>query len=250
MTSIADQFKEKIEQGKMPEPIPRWRVQFKHAALWILFCSFVVVGTASSGVAVWFMTDPGGLLFEYKNGDALSRILDLLPLFWILLSLILAVGAIAIFVHAPRGYRHRTVVIGGAVFLAFIAFGGAISATGMSDKIESAASRMPGYKYIQRPRMAQFMQMEQNTIIGRIQETHNGWLLLQDPRGIVWQVDVSQCVSRQNNILEPGNCVHIIGVPSTTVEFFEAEQLLPCPRGVRIQHVQQYLKGQVKEPVR
>ncbi len=250
MTSIADQFKEKIEQGKMPEPIPRWRVQFKHTILWLLFGSFVVIGTASSGVAVWFMTDPNGLLFEYKNGDALSRMLDAMPLFWIILSLVLAVAAIAVFVHAPRGYRYRTVVIGGSVILAFIAFGGAISATGLSDKIEAAAARMPGYNIIQRPRMNQFIKLEQDRIVGRIQEMQGGQMLLQDPGGIVWQVDLRQCDQSEINIAKPGNCVRIIGVPSTTFEAFEAEQLLPCPRGIRIQHVQQFIREQVKEPVR
>ncbi|MDF1496473.1 MAG: hypothetical protein P1P90_00245 [Patescibacteria group bacterium] len=250
MTSIADQFKEKIEQGKLPEPIPRWRVQVRHVLLWILFGSFVVIGTASSGVAVWFMTDPSGLLMEYNNGDALSSILDALPLFWIILSLILAVGAISIFVHAPRGYRYRTVVIGGSVALAFIAFGGAISATGMSDRIESAASRMPGYSLIQRPRLNQFIKIEQNRIIGRIQESQNGHMMIQDPGGIIWQVDVRQCDLRQLDFVEQGNCVRIIGMPSSTVKVFEAKELLPCPRGVRIQRVQQYMKEQVKEPLR
>jgi hypothetical protein len=250
MTSIADQFKEKIEQGKMPDPIPRWRVQLKHAVLWILFGSFVVIGTASSGVAVWFMTDPNGLLLEYKNGEALSRILDALPLFWIILSVVLAVGAVAIFVHAPRGYRYRTIVIGGVVILAFIAFGGAISVTGMSDKIESAASGMPGYNFIQRPRMDRFIQMEQNRIIGRIQESQNGQILLQDPQGIIWRVDVRQCDPKQVEMFEFAKCVHIIGIPSSTMGVFEAEELRPCPRGIRIKHAQQFIKDQMKEPVR
>jgi len=250
MTSIADQFKEKIDQGKMPEPIPRWRVQFKHAALWFLFGSFVIVGTASSGVAVWFMTDPHGLLSEYKNGDFLSQILDALPLFWIIMSLILAVGAVAVFVHAPRGYRYRTAAIGFAVLLAFIAFGGAISATGMSDSIEAAASRVPGYNFIQKPRMHQFIEMEKDRVMGRIQQMEQGQMMIQDPRGIVWQVDVHECDPQDVNKAERAKCVYVVGIPSSTNNVFKAEVLKPCPRGVRVQHVQQFIKQRVKEPVR
>jgi hypothetical protein len=250
MTSIADQFKEKIDQGTMPEPIPRWRVQAKHAVLWILFGSFVIIGTASSGVAVWFMTDTNGLLTEYKNGSFLSQMLDALPLFWIIISLTLAVGAVAVFVHAPRGYRYRTAVIGGAVLLAFIAFGGAISATGMSDRIESAASRMPGYNYIQRPRINNFIKIEQDRIIGNIQNMQGGQMILQDPSGIIWQVDIHDCDPREIDKAERSKCVRVIGIPSSTVNAFEAKVLQPCPRGIRIQHVQQFMREQVKEPVR
>lgn len=248
MTSIAEQFKEKIEKGDLPEPIPKWQVQTKHAALWILFAGILIVGAASSGVAVWFMTDPNGLLMEYNNGDFLSQMLDALPLFWIIMSLTLAVGAVAIFVHAPRGYRHRTVVIGGSVVMAFVALGGAISATGMSDRIESAASKMPGYNLIQRPRINQFIKMEQDKIIGRIQAVHPGQVVLQDPQGIIWKVDVHQCDPREIELAERAKCVHIIGISSTTNNVFQAEVLRPCPRGIRIQTVQQVIQQRVKEP--
>lgn len=250
MKSIADQFKEKIEKGDMPQPIPKWRVQIQHTALWILFVFFVAIGAASSGVALWFISDPNGLLREYNNGSLLSQVLDALPLFWILLSLLLAVGAIAVFVHAPRGYRYRTPVIGGTVFLAFIAFGGAISATGMSDKIESAAANMPGYNLILKPRINNLIKMDQDRIMGRIMETQAQTIILQDPRGNNWQVDITKCNMGLPLEAKDSKCVRVIGVPSSTVNFFEAKSIVPCPRGIRIQTVQRYLRDQVKETVR
>ncbi len=250
MKSIADQFKEKIEKGDMPQPIPKWRVQAQHTVLWILFVFFVAIGAASSGVALWFISDPNGLLREYNNGSFLSQVLDALPLFWILLSLLLAVGAIAVFVHAPRGYRYRTPVIGGTVILAFIAFGGAISATGMSDKIEYAAAKMPGYNLILKPRINNFIKMEEGRIMGRIMETEAKTIILQDPRGNSWQVDITNCSAGLPMDPKESKCVRVIGVPSSTVNFFEAKSIVPCPRGVRIQTVEQYLKQRVKEPVR
>ncbi|MBD3281396.1 hypothetical protein GF391_01490 [Candidatus Uhrbacteria bacterium] len=250
MTSIADQFKERIDKGDMPEPIPKWRVQAKHAVLWILFGSFVIIGTASSGVAVWFMTDPNSLLKEYNDGSFLSQILDALPLFWIIMSLTLAVGAVAIFVHAPRGYRYRTVVIGGTVLLAFIAFGGAISATGMSDKIESTASKMPGYDLIQRPRINHFIQLDKEKVIGRVEQMHEGQMLIKDPRGNIWRVDVHSCNPRDVQKAEQSKCVFVVGISSTTNNAFKAEVLRPCPRGIRIQQVRQFIQTRVKEPAR
>lgn len=234
----------------MPEPIPKWRVQAKHAVLWILFGSFVIIGTASSGVAVWFMTDPNGLLKEYNDGSFIAQILDVLPLFWIMMSLALAVGAVAVFVHVPRGYRYRMVVISGAVLLAFIAFGGAISATGMSDKIESAASKMPGYSLMQKPRIHQFVKLENDKVIGRVQEMHEGQMLIKDPRGNIWQVDVHNCNPGDLQKAEQSNCVFVMGISSTTNNAFKAEVLKPCPRGIRIQHVRQFIKTRVKERAR
>jgi hypothetical protein len=247
MTSVADQFESKIEHGELPTPIPRWRVQFKYAVLWIVFAAFVIMGVMSSGVALWFISDPGGLLFEYKNSDALSKILDILPIFWILLSLAMTVAAAAVFAHAPRGYKYTTVVIGGSVLLAFVALGGAISAMGLSDDIEEAASYVPGYEVFQRPRINRIIRIEQNGLIGQIQEMRNGQIILRDPHGIIWMVDVSKCDQMNPDMAKEHNCVRAFGIPSTTINTFQAERIMPCPRGIRIQHIQMLNEGAVKE---
>jgi hypothetical protein len=247
MTSVADQFESKIEHGELPTPIPRWRVQFKYAVLWIVFAAFVIMGVMSSGVALWFVSDPGGFLFEYKNSDALSKILDTLPLFWVALSLLMIVAAVAVFAHAPRGYKYTTIVISGSVLLAFFALGGAISATGLSDDIEEAASYVPGYEIFQRPRMNRIIRVEQNGLIGRIQEAENGQIIMQDPRGIIWIVDISNCNQENIDLAREQGCARAFGIPSTTINAFQAERIMPCPRGVRIQHIQRVMENQVKE---
>ncbi|MFZ6015437.1 MAG: hypothetical protein ACOYUZ_03725 [Patescibacteria group bacterium] len=248
MTSIADQFKDKIERGEMPEPIPRWQVRAKHAGLWFLFGSFVIIGIISTGVAFWFVTDPQGLIAEYRQGSFLSNFLDFLPLFWILFSLGTGVAALAIFIHAPRGYRYRTTFIGGVLVLSFIALGGAVSAVGLSEKIEFlAAEKLPGYYLIQRPRMQKLIRPDMGMVAGRVQGMDKAILLIRDPHGITWQVDVSECdTQRAERIIEESPCVRAFGSASTSINVFEAKDLMPCPRGVRIQ----MLNNRAQEPVK
>lgn len=236
MTNLAEQFAQKIEQGQMPKPIPKWRVQAKHACLWLIFGSFVATGIISSGVSVWFVSDPQGLVAEYKDGSFVSQFLDALPLFWILLSLGMGVAALAVFVHAPRGYRYRTAAIGGALVLAFIALGGAVSATGLSEKIEFLAARkLPGYYLIQRPRMNNFLRPENGMMVGHVLGTENMQVRIRDPRGVVWHVDVSKCDAKRTNvIIERSPCVRVIGSASTSQYYFEAADIKPCPRGIRM----------------
>ncbi len=247
MTSVADQFESKIEHGELPAPLPRWRVQAKYALLWIVFASFVIMGAMSSGVAMWFISDPGGLLFEYKNNGTLSKILDVLPLFWILLSLIMIYAAVLIFARAPRGYKYKTAVIGGALLLAFTALGGAISAAGLSEDIEATASHLPGYELFQRPRINRIIKIDQNGIVGVIQEIGKGQILLRDPGGVVWMVDISECDQMHIDFTKEQTCVRAFGIPSTTINAFQAERIMPCPRGIRMQHIQRVMDDQMKE---
>ncbi len=247
MTSVADQFEFKIKHGELPSPIPRWRVQFKYVILWVVFAVFVIMGVMSAGVALWFIFDPGDLLFEYKNNELLSKILDILPLFWILMSLLMTYVAVLIFARAPRGYKYRTVVTGGVLLLAVMALGGAISATSVSENIEAMVARMPGYDFFLRPRINRIIKVNQNGIIGIIQEQANGQIFLRDSGDVIWAIDMSTCEQGFVDFTKEQTCVRAFGIPSTTINVFKAERIMPCPRGIRMQYIQHAMENHLKE---
>ena len=245
MKSLADQFEQKIESGQMPEPIPIWQIKAKRVLIWILFGSFVFVGIASSAVAVWFITDPQTVILEYQKASFLDHFLSILPLFWICLSLAMGLAAVIVFVHAPRGYRYRAIVLVGAVILAFAAFGGAISAAGFSEKIERVAELMPGYRFVQMPHIQKFTQPENGMMIGQVKVIEQQEFDLKDVRGVIWHVSTIHCNQPLDRVISPDGCVRVLGVPSSTENYFDAEQIVPCPRGIRPPVFEMRVKGSV-----
>ncbi|MBU2567007.1 hypothetical protein KKG46_05640 [Patescibacteria group bacterium] len=233
MRSLAEQFEQKIQNGQMPQPIPFWQIKAKRILIWVIFGSFVFVGIASSAVAVWFVTDPQTVILEYQKESFLDQLLSVLPMFWIGLSFIMALAAVVVFVHAPRAYRYRTVFVVSAIVLAFVAFGGAISVAGFSEKIELFAEMMPGYRYVQMPHMQRFMQPEQGMMLGQIKAIDRQEIFMRDVSGVIWHVNISNCSQPLDRIIKPEGCIRVLGVPSTTENYFDAEQIAPCPRGIR-----------------
>ena len=232
-------------RGEMPKPLAPWKIQMQHIAMWSLFGVFVVIGILSTGVALWFMTDPQGMIAEYRNTNGLEWLLDYLPLFWLVLSLLMGCAAVLIFAYVPYGYRYRHAGVIGTLILGFVAFGGAISATGFSERVELAAHYVPGYNFVQRTRMQRFMHPELGRMAGFVISIDGEQAVLRDMAGKMWTIDFSHSINPDvAEMLMPDVCIYIIGMPSSTENVFDVQDIKSCPRGLRF--TKQMLRSKLK----
>lgn len=233
--SIAEQFEQKISQGDLPKPVPKFLVIAGRAALWIFLALVVSLGSLSAGVAAWFMTDPVALSGAAAGASWIDLFLQALPMFWAAIALLCIVLAIIIFVKSARGYRYRRVYVITACLVSFLVLGAALASAGVSDAVDKMAHEIiPQYSGLSKPRMLHLMKPEAGLIIGRIQTMDGTRLVIRDPGGGVWEVRLN----RETNIpvhlkIQIGDCVRILGEASSTIHTTDAKDIRPCPRGIR-----------------
>lgn len=233
--SIAEQFEEKINQGNLPKPVPRFLVMAGRAVLWIFLVLIVSLGSLSVGVATWFMTDPVALTGAATGVSWLDLFLQTLPLFWVVIALLCGVLAIFIFVKSALGYRYRRIYVVTVCLVSFLALGVALALAGVSDTVDKMAHEIiPQYRGLSKPRMLRLMKPDLGFIIGRIQTMDGSRLVIMDPGGGVWEVRLN----RETNIpvhlkIQIGDCIRILGEASSTIHTTEAKDIRPCPRGIR-----------------
>ncbi len=233
--SIAEQFEQKINQGDLPKPVPKFLVIAGRVALWIFLALVVSLGSLSAGVAAWFMTDPVALSGAAAGASWVDLFLQALPMFWVAIALVCGILAIIIFIKSARGYKYKRAYVVTACLVGFLALGAALASAGVSDKIDRMAyENIPQYNGLSKPRMLHLMKPDSGFIIGRIQAMDGSKLVIRDPGGGIWEVRLNQ----ETNIplhfkIQIGDCVRILGDASSTIHTTDARDVRPCPRGIR-----------------
>lgn len=233
--SIAEQFEQKINQGDLPKPVPKFLVIAGRVALWIFLVLVVSLGSLSAGVAAWFMSDPVALSAVATGASWVDSFVQALPLFWLAVALLCGILAILIFIRSSRGYKYRKAYVITACLLGFLALGVALALAGVSDKIDRMAfENIPQYNGLSKPRMLHLMEPESGFIIGHIQAMDSSSLIVRDPGGNVWEVRLKPETNLPIHFkINIGDCVRILGEASSTIYATEARGIRPCPRGIR-----------------
>lgn len=233
--SIADQIQEQIDHGELPKPISPYIVRLKRIGIWIAVLLAISIGMLSTAIAVWFLTDPQGLLFEWSRSDLWYGIVNALPLFWVLISITAGIVALGIFLHTSQGYRYRTSLIVITVGLSFLAFGGSLYAAGLAEDIEQAAYRfLPGYARIVEPQVQRYHQPDQGKVFGEIRQMKGSMVELADPAGRIWKIQIQrERMEKGMEELMEEDCACTEGIVSTTQNTLTADQIKPCPRALK-----------------
>lgn len=230
--SVADQIKEQLEHGKMPTPISPKVVRLKRIIIWIAVSAVTLLGVLSTAIAVWFLTDPQGLLFEWQRNSWWHGIVIILPFFWVLLSVMAGITAFWIFTQTSQGYRYRVSLVAIAVTVSFMAFGGSLYAAGIADRMEAAAYRfMPGYARIVEPQINKYQRPNEGRIFGEMRQLGPGAVEITDPNGRVWEVKVETAKKIDPLPAERAEgCACTSGLVTTTGKVLTVKTIRPCPR--------------------
>jgi hypothetical protein len=235
----------KIKKGEVSQH-SRWYFLIKNWSFWLLFSISLILGSISIALIIEQFTNLEPVLMEYLLEINLS--LYLLPLIWLLLLIGFLFLAIVGLKHTPKGYKISPLIILLLSIIASFMLGSVIFLLDWGSKTEELiAEKITIYGNLQQNREKIFLKPEEGLLTGKIKKTtlDQQLLLLIDPTGKEWQVDLSNLQVKNFTMLKAVKItrVHIFGEQSSEFQFI-ADKILPVPKRKPLER----LKNSMRSP--
>lgn len=208
---IADTI-EKIRKEKI-QPKARWKFLAKKYSVWISFLAVALAGAAALSVAYFLITQLDWDVFPTAQRRSFLYSFSLLPYFWIVPLVILAIVAYLSLRKTENGYRYAFPKVALAVLGSLFIFGFMMTAIGFGGKINCAAERgFPGYGRLVATKESQWSQPEKGLLAGTINAVAENSIDLKDFAGNDWQVAYAENTDVRPSVkLEAGETIKTIG---------------------------------------
>ncbi|MDD3006494.1 MAG: hypothetical protein PHX30_02850 [Candidatus Pacebacteria bacterium] len=226
-----DFSKEILEKIKKEQIKPRSKRYFmlKNSVVWFVFAMSIILGALSFSVILHFWEINDWDAYYRVNDNFLAFIFLTMPYFWLMCFLLFVGVAYLYLKHTREGYRleFAKVVIWNLV-LSFV-FGSALYSVGVGRQVENElVKRAPLYNDFRKNQQNVWLRPEQGVIIGKVIEiAENGdFLELNDPRQVVWTVNVSDTEYFQGFVIQKGFSIKVFGEEGGN-HYFIAREIRP-----------------------
>ena len=231
---------EKIRKEQI-KPKSKWHYILKDYVVWLVFAASIVLGALSFSIILHFWEINDWDAYYRVNNNFLAFVFLTMPYFWLMCFVLFVSVAYLYLRHTRTGYRLEFAkVIVWNLALSFI-FGGVLYSVGAGRQAENEfAKRAPFYNDIRNGQEGVWLRPEQGVIIGKVMEiaADGNFLELDDPRQVVWTVDVSGAEYFQGLIIQEGFIIKVFGKRGGD-NFFVAQEIRPLMKehGPRLEQV-------------
>lgn len=205
---------------------PRWKFFVSNAAYWIAYGLFILLGGAAFSVILYAALESEFDLLSYHPRSTLLLLLKLLPLFWIVCSILFIALSLFGIRHTKSGYRYSLHLLIGISIVSSMALGTLFFFTGGAERIELLLVHTVGaYQGVEEKKMAVWSMPQDGFLAGKILSTGET-IVIEDFAGGRWSIDVTNAVIRPGVFPEVGVLIKIIG-SMTGESAFAAEEVRP-----------------------
>lgn len=223
MSDISNQVLKKIKDEKIT-PVPRWHFVLKSSFIWFLFGINLLCGTIGTAI----------IIFLFANNDALGdkslvtnpgeRILLVIPIIWIVLTIVFIFIAYYNFKNTNGGYKYSVVLIFLLNIFVTSVLGFSLYITGGAYHINMIFNNfIPYYSESFDTRIMVWMRPEEGYLSGEIQSMNENVLLLKDFDENIWNIDIKNADVKHLVKLQPGEEIKIIGEVTVGRDFMAFE---------------------------
>jgi len=213
MKDFSQKIVEEIKEEKI-KPEPRWRLNLKSYAFWLLMIFMVILGAMFFSFMILNIIDVDLQVFHFLGVLRFMRILFLTaPLLWIVLSfLALSFGVLA-FRKTNRGYRYSLLFATSLIVLIISITGTLVHISKINDRFGREFGRMmPEFQKMVDSREGRWNRPHDGLLGGEIIAVQEGEFDLEDLRGGKWKIRFDGNTELEDIVrLEVGMKVGVIG---------------------------------------
>lgn len=168
---------------------PKWQFQAREVVLWVLIAAAVVIGSLAVAVIVSNVTDSDLPLYMRGGYHPLIAVGKLLPYFWIVLLILVAIAIEWNMKHTKKGYKFRGSTILICTVILSTGAGTALAILDIGRGVDESLERsLPLYAEYIAPHHTPWEDPEHGVLAGKIVLVGEEFLVLQTLRGDEWIV--------------------------------------------------------------
>ena len=212
-SSLSNMVLDRIEQDAVT-PSARWKFLCIDYFVWIAWAVSVIFGAVSFTVLVYVGDHARFALYEATHNTPLSFFVEVLPLIWIAVFLIM--GALAYFNmrHTKSGYKYPMwqLLISSVVFSAV--GGMVLHVFGAGHLIDTQLGKgMPMYKSLERTEAQMWQRPEEGRLLGVFSEMDekDEMYIFIDEGAKKWSIQTGELRVRDRELLGSGSTVRVLG---------------------------------------
>ena len=211
MVNIAEKILDKIKKDHIT-PEAKWKFLLKDWVYWGSFIFTIILGAISFSLTEFSLRDSDWDIYPLLNRSFLGHLFNILPYFWIIAIFLFLVLATLNFKHTKRGYRFSPFLIVGVSIIISIILGSGLSYAGVDQILdETLSDTYPPYADMMMRRHLLWDNSTQGLLIGKVESIEDGYILLSDPRGNVWKIDIESARMSGLQEITPGKIIKIMG---------------------------------------
>ncbi len=205
----------KIEAAKLT-PRARWYFQSRECLVWFLWLLSVFLGALAVAVSLSAVSYQSHALYEITHDSYWLYVLAVLPYLWLLVFLVMGGLGIYHLRHTRRGYRYPLWLICASSLIFSLAGGAFLHLVGAGFGLDKTlGEKVPMYASQMEYERARWQVPNEGRLIGRMPQPRN-----EDSASIVWfvdadnndwQIDISELMLEDQELLNRGQTVRLIG---------------------------------------
>ncbi len=207
-------------------PKPRWQFKTKNILYWSAYGIFVLLGSVAFSIIIFAFLESDFDLLSYYPQSVFTLLLKLLPIFWIICSILFIGISLFGIRHTKLGYRYSLLFIVSTSIAGSMVLGVAFFFTGGAEKIELIlANNIRLYRSVEEKKIDLWSMPEDGFLAGKI-VTVGDRITIEDFVGEQWNIDVTNAFIRPGASIKINDSIKIIGkiVDRST---FIAEEIRP-----------------------
>lgn len=188
---------------------PKWQFQAREAVLWLLIALAVVVGSLAVAVIVNNISDSDLPLYMQGGYHPFIAVGKLLPYFWIITLVLIAIAIEWNVKHTKKGYKFRTTTILLGTVLISAGAGTVLATLEVGRDFDHALEeQVPLYAELIAPHHRPWENPEEGVLAGRVVLVADEFVLLQTLRGDEWIVVLME---EDYNEVEENRLIRAVG---------------------------------------
>lgn len=213
------------------KPTAKWVFSSAEYAVWAMWILTVVLGALSVAVTLYVLSHQRFALYELTHRDFATFVVDVLPVLWLSIFVVMVVFAVFNIRHTKRGYRYPLWMIVGSSLVASLALGAFLHLAGAGfslDKKMGAWSR--GYASQEKLELKWWQNPEEGRLVGTamyVREGESTAIRFIDVGGKAWQFEADELHDGEKDLLNRGVQVRVFGITTSGTDVFHACGAMP-----------------------
>ncbi|OGL74095.1 hypothetical protein A3C96_04205 [Candidatus Uhrbacteria bacterium RIFCSPHIGHO2_02_FULL_60_10] len=211
---ISDEVMRKINERHL-RPTSRWYFSGREVLFWAVAAFCAVAAILAGSTAVFLAGDYDWEWPTESLAGSWRYILDGVPHFWLLMTVLPVVSAVGVILATRRGYRIGATAAGAAVLGLTLLGGTAFARYGVGEAVDVALTKsLPPYESLVRHRTEVWSEPEAGRLAGTVVAVEASQdIVIKDFKNRIWRVSSESLPALEREKLRPGAEIKVVGSP-------------------------------------
>lgn len=213
------------------KPKPKWHFTAKNIIFAGFLALFLAFGSLAFSIMLFLLINNDWDLRHLVAKGLLAFLISTFPYIWIFLFVIFLMLSFIIFRKMRGSYRFKYSLVLFLGVLAILVVGSILHKAGVGKIMDLALRKhIPLYQDVIEKRNNIWLKPEQGVLVGKVTSTKQDTIIIIDPRGEKWKVDIEKISLDEFKIIKSGFPVKIIGEIEEE-GYFKATAIRIAPKG-------------------